>query len=60
MTIQEALQITTVREDELPTINKENLDRVIESTEKQRFLTLDEKKSLEAWKTIKHHMEEIK
>ena len=56
MTIQEALQITTVREDELPIINKANLDRMIESTEKQRFLTLDEKKSLEAWKTIKAHI----
>ena len=55
MTLKEALQITTVREDELGRIDKEALQKII-TKEQTHFLTLSEEKALEAWKTIYNHL----
>ena len=55
MTLKEALQITTIREDELERIDKKTLQRII-TKEQNNFLTLSEEKALEAWKTIYNHL----
>lgn len=55
MTLERALRITTIREDELKSINPAELEKIIANDE-NRVITTAEMLSLEAFKTILNHI----